>query len=215
MKLSNLAAVAVLLGVLLVGIVSIGLDRLGYGQSYAASGFVFENVLLKVPPGTWVRMRPMQEGVGEVRLLFALPVVEPEINRDKKPNPATDLPPLPFVHMVSQSKRAGDGHWSRGGDHAAILATIGARGLGEWLEEIRPVRERMADGTVKTMLRATYGGTGGAQVAYFYDPSDPHPERRGYGWVRMETYGKDDLAEVLFAIPDGKAEVLDILPTDD
>jgi len=207
MRTGTLATVAVLLGVLLTAVIWVGLDRLGYRESAEAPDFVFENVILKVPPGTWVIMRPMQDGVGEVRLLFAQPVVEPEIVRNRKPDPTRDPPQIPYMHMVSQRRRANESFWTRGGDNAALLATMGARGASEWLEEIRPVRERLPDGSHKTMLRALFRSPSGASNAYFYDPADPHPERRGYGWVRVETYGGDSkLSEVLFAIPDGRAE---------
>ena len=101
-----------------------------------------------------------------------------------------------------------------GGDVTfAVFAQMGSRTAGEYLEEIRPVRETKPDGSRRLMLRVAYGSPSGAKVLYFHDPAEAQPELRGFGWTRMEAYAKDQ-GEIIFSFPDGRT-VPESAPKDD
>ncbi|MHC5021982.1 MAG: hypothetical protein ACYTGX_18120, partial [Planctomycetota bacterium] len=140
---------------------------------------------------------------GRERFWFGPKIVEPEIDLDRAPQ-ATDPPPLPFVALGRETQVEDETQWGYVGVTHAVFTQLGARSLKEWLEEIRPVHERQADGSHKLMLRAIFGHEGGGRMIYYFDPSEPDPAARGFGWVRAEIYGKEDLNEVTFTQPAGR-----------
>jgi hypothetical protein len=86
------------------------------------------------------------------------------------------------------------------------LGQLGTLTAQEWLVEIRPVRERRADGAERMLLRATFLHGTGAQTAYYYD-ADPAVAATAspLGWSRTERAGPGEAPEVEFAFPGGFA----------
>ncbi len=203
MSVRGLAIVAMLLGGLLAGVVVVGLDRLGHLETWDVPGWKFENTLLNVKSGTYVVVRSAKSDAVKFRFMFERTVTEPTVNRDRQPKP-TDPPAMPYVLLWMETMRPEDNHWRFTSVSYAALAQMGARSTGEWLEELGPVREVLRDGTTKIMLRARFGMQSGAQVLYFFDPSEPDPSIRGFGWTRMEAYGAEQMSEISFTIPAGR-----------
>lgn len=205
MRISALVFVAVLLGLLLGGVVYVALDRLGYLEPWEAPDWELENQLLKVPLGSWVILRSANPEAGAERLWFGPKIADPAVP-ELPPGP-TDMPPVPHVRIGRTTRLPGEKTWLRAGGAAdvsfATFAQMGARTPGEYLQEIRPVRELRPDGSRHLMLRAAFGTPTGAKVVYFFDPSEPQPELRGFGWTRMEAYAKEQ-AEIVFTFPDGR-----------
>ena len=201
-----LALIALLLAGLLAAVLYLGLRRLGYLERPEPPGFVFENHLLSTPAGTWVILRPMAPSAGDMRCLFAGVVAEPEYGPGEAVLRDDDFPPLPHVRIGLAHRNSPSDEWSYAGSAYALYTLMGAKTPREWLEEIRPVRERDRDGTERVLVRATYFDETGATVTYLYDPADPDPTARGYGWLRREVYGQGALSSVEYTIPDGRLE---------
>ncbi len=203
MSVRSLAFVATLLGGLLAAVVMVSLDRLGHLQDWDVPGWRFENALLKVKSGTYVVVRSADPDGVKFRFMFERTVTEPTVNRDREPKP-TDPPPMPYVLLWMETMGPGDNHWRFARVSYAALAQIGARTTQEWLEELGPVREVLRDGTTKIMLRARFGLQNGAQAIYFFDPNEPDPSIRGFGWTRMEAYGAEPMPHISYTIPAGR-----------
>jgi hypothetical protein len=202
MSVRGLALVAVLLGALLAAVVYIGLQRLGHLERWERPQWVFTNHTLKVPYGTRAVIRSANPKAGRERLWFGAKITDPEIP-EIPPGPR-DLPALPQIRIGREIQVDDETVWGYVGVTYALFNLMGARAHGEWLEEIRPVRETDERGNQRLMLRATFGNPQGGRGVYFYDPADPAPESRGFGWTRMEIYGKESLDEVLFSFPAGR-----------
>ena len=203
MSVRGLAIIALLLGGLLLGVVVVGLDRLGHFEHWDVPGWKFENPLLKVKSGTKVVVRPTSPNGVKMRFMFERIVTEPTVNRQRQPKP-TDPPTMPYILLWMETMRPEDDRWRFTGISYAVLAQMGARTTREWLEELGPVRETLPDGTTKIMLRARFGLESGAQAAYFFDPNESDPSLRGFGWTRMEAYGAEQTSEINYTIPAGR-----------
>jgi hypothetical protein len=81
---------------------------------------------------------------------------------------------------------------------------MGALTVKEWLEEIRPLRERGDDGVERLVLRARFGHESGAVIDYFHDPERLCP---GVGWYRHEMQATERPPVVVFATDGGKVDV--------
>jgi hypothetical protein len=201
-----LVLLALLLAALLAGVSYLGLRRMGYLGRPESPEFVFENHLLRTPERTWAILRPMDPSTGETRLLFAKAVPEPEYGPAEAAVREVEFPPLPHFRIGRAHRPNPAETWSYVGAEHALYGLMGAKTSREWLEEIRPVREVGRDGNERVLLRATYGDETGATVVYLYDPADPDPTARGFGWLRREVYGGGALTSVEYAIPDGRLE---------
>lgn len=194
MTTRTLALVAVLLALLLGGSAFLALDRLGWLREFERPSFRFENPLLSTVPFERVRLRKMQEGQHEVRYTFTTFVTEPE-----------DVDPFstqPHVRAGVESRARDEEEFYYEGEQAYLLRQMGAFSTREWLEEIRPVEERLQDGSTRVRLRATYGHQSGGTTVYFHDPALRVP---GVGWIRQEFYAEGALRHVLYASDAGRA----------
>ena len=198
-----LVCTAILLGGLLVGVILLGLDRLGHLQSWSPTDWEFKNHVIEVPLGTRVVLRSMNAKAPQERFWFGRKDTDPRVDPRSPPKPG-DIPPLPHVLVGRETRVEGEREWYYVPPVSfVLLGLMGARSTTEWLEEIRPVRERLPDGGHRVLLRASYGQQNGGRVSYFYDPDEPAASPRGFGWLRMEAFAKD-LAEVSFAVPAGR-----------
>jgi len=193
-------ALAIVLGVLVLGGALLLLDRLGYLAEPERLELVFENPTLDVQRGQRVVIRPLVEGAPWRRYTFLVSQAEPQ----------PDDPVYPAPHLrAGVEERGEDGGWYRltGADFVQPLAMsqMGATSIQEWLEEIRLVREEDAQGRSRLLVRAQFGHANGSTVAYYFDPGAPVP---AFGWIRQEVMSPEaDVPEVHFAIPGGLAPV--------
>jgi len=201
MRDSTLVILALLLGAILAGVVYLGLDRQGYLGQQEAPDWEFRNRLLEVPYGTRVIFRSANPDAGRERLWFGPKITDPEVS-GLAPGPQ-GMPSIPHVRMGRETQVDEERTWYWVGSTHALFSQLGARTTSEWLMEIRPVREALPDGTHKIMLRAAYGNQNGSRTLYFYDPGDKDAASRGFGWVRMEAYAKDQ-GEITFSYPAGR-----------
>ena len=199
-----LGLLALVLGLLVIGAVGLGLQRLGYLTDAEPVDFVFTNPTLQVKRGQRVIVRPMLEGGSWRRFTFLVMLAEPQ----------PDDPVYSAPHIrAGVEERGEDGNWYRLRSvdqfvQPLALSQMGATTIKEWLEEIRPVREIGNDGTMRTVLRVMFGNVAGGQVIYVFDPNRPIP---AFGWIRQEVHGAEEGKdpEVHFTRPDGFAPVSD------
>ena len=193
MSTRALGLLALLLAVLLAGSALLALDRLGWLADFDRPSFRFENPLLVTERFERVRLRKMQEGQPEARYTFTTFVTEPA---------ETDpFSTQPHVRAGVESRAPTEEEFFYEGEQALLLRQLGAFSTREWLEEIRPVEERLQDGSVRIRVRATYGHQSGGNTVYFHDPDQRVP---GFGWIRQEFYAEGALRHVLYASDAGR-----------
>lgn len=200
MSTRALVLTAVFLAVLLAAAGGLLANRLGYFASWDKPSFTFENPFLDVAKGQRVVVRPMQRGTSWSRFFFSTPQVEPD--PEAVPSP---LFPAPYIPVALEQRDGETGEWRYvPPPRFFALGQMGAMTVKEWLEEIRPVRERGEDGEERLVLRVRFGHETGAVIDYFHDPARPCP---GLGWYRNEMRTSEGAPVVVFASDGGKVDV--------
>ena len=190
MSTRGLALWALFLALLCAGVAYLTCERLGYIGEIEVPALEFENRMLTVPRAQRVVLRPMRHGVTWARYWFG-----PRVN-----DPASDDPvcPFPRIRVGLENQHEDEDTWYFQQAQFFALAQMGAMTTDEWLEELRPVRERLPDGSDRIVVRAVFGHQSGAQVHYFYDIENPVP---GLGWYRHELFAEGSGRQVYFAFP--------------
>jgi len=192
-----LGRIAVLLGVLLLAALTLGVKRLGYFSDEAARSIEFLNPTLDTVRGQRVVFRPVQQGAQSRRFWAAVVVSEPEVG-----DPVFAFPHIRVGVEVRAPNASG---WTyRPPVSFVSLARMGALRSGEYLADIRWVREHGRDGSERDLICATYGDFEGKQIVYYFDPDRPVPI---VGWIRREQHRDEPPPDVHFADDGGDLPV--------
>lgn len=190
MSTRALAATAVLLTFLCGAAAVLLLQRLGYLDAVEVPRIHFENRMLDVEYGRRVVLRPLQEGGAHARYWFGPRMNDPRFD-DK-------VSPLPHIRVGLEDRQKDEDTWYFVTAQYLVLGQLGAITTDEWLEEIRPVSEKLPDGSRRVVIRATFGHSSGAVVHYYHHPDHPVP---GFGWYRHELLAQGRGEQVYFAYP--------------
>lgn len=184
----GLRLLVIFLGIVLVVATGLAVHRLGYLRTDDAPvAWRFENAMLDAAPGRWVLLRSSLPGSGLERHAVGPTVAEPD----------EDAPyPAPFL-VTYLTRREPDGvDWEYAGTQTFGLNQLGTLSNKEWLEEIRPVRQKGRDGSTRTLLCAVFGHESGGAYFYYYAPGEPVP---AFGWIRHERRSQNAPPIVIFA----------------
>ena len=196
MSTRALAAVASILGLLLVVSSLLFLHKKGFTSSSSSSDLVFVNQTLLAKRGERVVLRPVSVPAPSRRYWAATYLTEPE----------NDDVILAYPHLraaVERSQRDSDQWVFAPPVRALALARLGALREDEFLGDIRQVVEKGPDGD-RRLVCATFGDMQGASVAYYFDPERPTPL---FGWERRERRATDQPLEVILAFDGGFREL--------
>lgn len=199
MKTASLAWLALFLAALLAASGYLALDRLGYRTELETPGWSWSNGLLTVPVGQVMILQAANERIPDGRYWFGPKTEQP----DTRGSPNAPGSEAPNVFVGFQPRNPGGESWAPPSFQYWPFQQLGAMTPKEWLGEIRLVRERQPDGSVRTLLVASYGHESGATIDYFYDVDPAAARKSPIGWFRTVRNSPGQPPDVYFAFDGG------------
>jgi len=192
MTIKSLSIIALLLACLIVVVIYVGADRLGYLEPIDAIELYFENPLLKAKKGQTVVVRPMVSD-GD------LPVIRIQTYRfdmSPDPDPRRALDKDPHLIVARSHRRANQEHFGTAVPGPVLLSLLGALDSQNWLEQLELVNEIDPDGRSRRVICASFFHPNGTYHRFFHDPKNPVLP---IGWHRLVVRRPDGASEVYLA----------------
>ena len=198
MSTRGLVTAALVLAGLLVLLGVAGAHRLGYLSPAPRPTWEFRNSLCECRPGTRVVLRPGAADQERRRYWFLRAVREPA--PDDLSAADHDVGRFAHARASVEVRRPGEDGWFFDGVAFFSYRQLGALTHGEFLEEIKLVRQEEDGGRQRPLLRARFATATRSESWYYFDPeSDPaEAASRGFGWVRVERHASGAQSEVYY-----------------
>ncbi|MFQ5845108.1 MAG: hypothetical protein ACE5JG_08990 [Planctomycetota bacterium] len=176
MSVRALGLLAVLLGLLLLGVAGLGAHRLGWLGTRGEGALCFVNYTLAAESRQTIEVRPLHPDAPRLRYFVYHVEADPDA-REREP-----LYHAPHAVYFLGSKGPREPDFSPLGPGALPFDHLGSPAGTDWLIEVRSALER-SGGELREVVVATFRNSDASVRRYFFDPREP---QLPFGWYRME-----------------------------